>query len=310
MKKIIILTVAIIVLIAGLILAKHNLLAAGSTGNYLVLAGGYVKTTLLNSTSPSGFSFEGWVFPDSLSGQQKILSIGDKSNSQISYEIGINGGSLQLYYRFGTGGTKIITAGNLPSGNWVHIATTINSSSTKLYINGISVFTTTGETGLKQIGPNIVLGGSYLESSGNPGAYKGLIDDVRISNEARSVESLWSNGNYGLPLTVDGNTILLWHLDEARGIVVTQDASSNNLDGTLIGGDSKVHFFGILPTNTPFQFPTLGWTLPILPTIHRLPIPTLSNPPGDNPLPTSGNAFPSPTNIRDWPRPTRPVFRY
>jgi hypothetical protein len=97
---------------------------------------------------------------------------------------------------------------------------------------------------------------------------------------------LWNTGVYYSQLTTDNQTVLLWHLDEARGIETASDSSGNNRSGTLEGGDSQIHFYGILPTPTPWSYslPSINWQRPVLPTLS---IPqTIINNPINNPAPT------------------------
>ena len=312
MKKLILATIGAVVLIAAALLAKHTLLAAVPAGNYLELLGGHVKATLPADQTPQGFTFEAWVKPDATNGQQNILSIGNKASSKFAYEVGLNGDYLFFNYRYGTNSTSYITVGsntdNVPATVWTHIAVALSSQSIKLFINGHQFYSSSGVTNLVPIGDTSVLGNSYLEALFGAKIFRGKVDEVRISNVNRDVAALWNSNVYQNALGVDGSTVLLWHLDETRGVTIAQDASANNFDGSLIGGDSKVHFFGVLPSATPFSLPTISWNRPILPTI-RVPFPTYSNPP-NSPTPTDSDSNPIPTTIRDWPRPSRPVFTY
>jgi hypothetical protein len=250
----------------------------------LELAGGYVKATTPNQAAPSSFSFTALIKPTSVSGVQKILSIGEKNTNKMHYEVGINGGSLSFAYKFDLGSQKIITAGNLISGIWSKIDVSVDATTTKLHINDQQVFSTSGVTTLLPLGETIVLGRSFTESSLNGNPFSGSIDEVKI--------------------IASETDFLIWNLDESRGNTTAYDGSQNHLDGVLIGGDSKVHYFGILPSPTPFVFslPTLRWNRPTLPPL------------GGIPSPTSGNSTPTatPTSIStpaDPIRGTRPVFQ-
>lgn len=274
--------------------------------NYLELLGGYLKTTTGLAISPTAFTLEVWVKPDSVAGIQHIVSIGDKDSESLHYEVGINGGSLSLNYRYGKGSQKVITAGNLIPDVWSHIAVSLSSSSTRLFINGSAIFSTSGASQLLPIGDSIVVGGSFLESFWGEGIFKGEIDELRISSASYDIANLWANGAYQSALTVDNNTIALWHLDETRGESKAGDSSGNGFHADLIGGDSKIHFFGILPTPTPFALPTLSWERPILPTLS---FPNIRGRPTVTPTssPANPTVFPSPTTGR-FPRSSRPVY--
>ena len=308
MKKLIFTTFLLTVILALRLTVHDTAKAQAPIGNYLELFGGRLKTILPADNTPSGFTFEAWVKPETLAGVQSILSIGDSAGGKFRYEVGINGGSLFLNYRYNTNSTHYIASGQMNEGVWNHLAVSISNTATKLFINGTDIFPTGGENNLSPIGDKVVLGDSFLEPLVSTKIFKGKIDEVRISNTARNIASLWEIGTYNSPLSADSNTVILWHLDEARGVTQAQDSSGNNYSGALIGGDSLIHFYGVLPTPTPFSgfvLPTIRWNRPILPTLS-LPgwnSPT-SAPPPTIALPTS-----SIIDVRSFPRPTRSLFR-
>lgn len=272
------------------------------SGNYLQLLGGYVKSSNSDQSIPSGFTFEAWIYPTSISGIQKIISIGDKSKNNPSYEVGINGGSLQFI--MGTGvnqnGIVSISTGSIEAGKWSHIAVTTNGGTPRLYINGVSQFNGISIDviyPLMPVGPSIILSKSYLEPLAGGNSFSGSIDEVRVSNIVRDISLLWNSGTYNQQLSTDGNTVLLWHLDETRGANVVTDASANHLNGSLIGGDEQVHFFGILPTPTltptptpwTYALPPIDWQRPVFPTLS-LPQTGFSNP-ISNPAPAFSQSY-------------------
>lgn len=280
--------VAIVFIFFIILVGKsYPISAAAPIGNYLVLNGGYVKTTSSNNSSPNVFSFRASINPASVSGKQIILSIGDKSTGKLYYEVGINGGALSLDYNYNNGSHISITSGNLTSGSWHDIAVEISSTQTKLFIDGLPVFSPfINNDNLSAIGPNIVVSDTFKESFPDSKPYKGLLDEVSISN---------------------GSNLLLWHLDEARGVTVASDSSGNNLNGALIGGDSFIHFFGVLPSPTPtptpvpFGLPPIRWIRPILPTLS-FPFPPSNSSPTNSPTPSDSIPVPTTPSIRNIPR--------
>ncbi|OGF99968.1 hypothetical protein A2Y99_01425 [Candidatus Gottesmanbacteria bacterium RBG_13_37_7] len=301
------LLLSIILLLFSLIPIRFQAEAEAPIGNYLILNGGYLKSTTDLNYSPSAFTFETWIKPVSVSGIQTILSIGNKNTRRFHYEVGINGGSLSLRYHYGIGSQNVITAGNISSGTWSHIAVSITSSYTRLFINGIETYSTLGADNLLPIGESLTVANSYLESSGASNSFKGEIDEIRISEIERDVSTLWDNGTYHNYLIPDHNTVILWHLDESRGKTVTVDGSHNSFNADLVGGDAKIHFYGVLPSPTPIVFPTSRWQLPTLPAISfpsRYVTPRISVIPTVTYAPTSA---PFPT-INRYYRPTRPVY--
>lgn len=279
-------------------IAKLSL--APPIGNYLVLNGGYAKLERQNTGVPSGFSFEAWVNPNSTSGRQIILSIGDKTQDHFSYELGINGGSFFIHYYYGAGSQRLVNAGQIQKNVWNHLAVTINSSSTVLFVNGKAVYTALGAESLKPVSGNIILGNSYRENAPKANYFKGLLDEIRVSSVSRDISGLWNNGVYESSLNPDPDALLLWHFDQTRGEATIMDSSSNYLNANLIGGDALIHFFGVLPSPTPFTY-----NLRVLPTLDLHKVRYLGPPITVSITPTPPDISPTPANIpgiRDWRR--------
>jgi len=245
--------------------------AAPPSGNYLELNGGFIKAENNDLSSPAEFAFETWIKPNSLSGLQHLLTIGAEGNVSPNYQISINGGSLQLTYSYAVNAMRQMTTGNLSPGNWHHLAVTISSSSTKIFINGVSSFSAGGATQLKPLGPSIIFGGSGSSSFLSGNSFKGSVDQIRVSRQARDIAGNWQNGIYLNDLTSDNSTVFVWNFNSARGSTEATD-DSQHIYGLLIGGDSKIHYYGALPTPTPFVLPTLK----PLRSISLFPKPTVS----------------------------------
>lgn len=269
------------------------------SGNYLELSGGYIKTTVPSNSFSYTFDFSALLKPDSVSGKQIIFSIGDKTAQTPHYEVGINGGTLYADYYYDANSRRYIAIGNIQAGVWTQIEVYLKNHLEDLYINGVNVFHYSHEHpyNIKNLGPDVVLGSSYLEPFYQSNNFRGKIDNVVLNHEVNIP------GGGGI-----FTQFINWHLDEARGQTVAYDASSYHHDGILVGGDSLIHFFGVLPspTPTPTRAPVgltpIRWTRPVLPTLsYPFPVnpsPTSVQPPSENPTPTV-------SSIRDFPRPTR-----
>lgn len=294
MKKVLI---AIITFIFLFFAVKAGRLSAYTpAGNYLVLNGGYMKTNISNFP-PSAFDFDAWIYTGNVNGISHILSVGNKNTGQLNYEVDINGGSLSFRYRYGNGSQVLMAAGEISPNAWNHIEVAVSSVNAFLSINGQKVMTRSGATQLAPIGDTIVLGDSFQESFFSENSFKGLIDEVIINDAEISAATV-----------PPPPPMLLWHLDEARGQTIAVDSSGNHLDGQLIGGDNSVHFFGVLPTPTPFVFPTWGFSF-VLPTLPQLrsPFPTQRVTPV-NPTASPTGSIPAPTPITDTSlRTNRPI---
>lgn len=236
---------------------NSSLSIASPINNYLQFFGGYVKAVNNSSVSPSVITFEIWIRPEKITGIQPVISIGNADSSKFHYELGINGGSFYLNYTYGISSARYIAAGQIEDRVWTHLAAVISESTTRLFINGYQVISTSGATDLPAVGNLIVLGKKHQLSSFTPDIYKGDLDELRISAISRDIVNNWNNGIYNSALINDGQTVILWHFDETRGSVQAVDYSGNNINAVLIGGDNKIHFYGILPTPTKFVLPTL-----------------------------------------------------
>ena len=143
------------------------------------------------------FTVETWVYGKEADGYREIVSQGESSNAMyIGYDPG-------LIIRAGDG--WLSTAVYFPFDKWHHIAVAKTNSNTFLYIDGVLVAT----RGLPIPNPVTTLfwvGKQY----GTAGKWDGLVDEIRVSNIARSPEEF----NLQLPpknlsATVSGTTVNL-----------------------------------------------------------------------------------------------------
>ena len=186
------------------------------------------------------------------------------ANNQVNYSLGINGGSFSFEHIYGNTAYRGIQSGNIISNTWQTLHVTVDSSLTRIFIDNQEVFSGNGIAGLLPLSGNITVGENYL----------GDMDNLSVK--------------------INSHPLFEWNFNQARGETNAADSSGNNLNGVLTGGDTKVHYFGILPTPTKFILPTLSLirriTMPVLPTTTSSGGNT--NPPTDpnfTPWPTSGS---------------------
>jgi hypothetical protein len=118
---------------------------------------------------------------------------------------------------------KIIT----DTSQWNYIALTKSGSTGKLYINGILVTNSIFEN-KPYIWNSLLLGATQNCVSCAPVPnFKGLIDEVRVSNIARSAQSISSYFSSNSPFVSDLNTIGLFNLD-----TINSGSVLNNQGGT------------------------------------------------------------------------------
>lgn len=114
---------------------------------------------------------------------------------------------------------------------WNHVALIMDDTNDKLYVavNGV-VASTSCTSSMKNNSTDDILIGT---SSGGS-FFDGHIDEVRISDSARYTSTFTPSRS----LSVDANTVTLYHFDDSSGQTVT-DSSGNALHGTLGASSSS-----------------------------------------------------------------------
>ncbi|MCA9441840.1 MAG: hypothetical protein KC964_13610 [Candidatus Omnitrophica bacterium] len=171
-----------------------------------------------------GITVEARIYMDEYpSGTATIFKRGTGSGNLAHLKVNSNG---NLLFEISTDEVddEADFSGQLPLGEWVHIAGTWSESSEEVhvYVNG-------SERGS---GNEDAYG--VLESTGSApqigsSAFEGKIDEVRVKNVVTTSFNFSSN------YSADASTIGLWHFDETSG-TNADDAASDDLDGTLTNG--------------------------------------------------------------------------
>lgn len=141
-----------------------------------------------SSLNPSSITLEAWVRPTVLE-EGNIISKG--GNNGIRFKLNV-GGILTLLDRGTT--NYIHTSKPLLLNKWTHIVGTADASGLKIYINGIlDVSNTT------PYGASVTTNPLYIGTYGsNLQYFSGDIDEVRISNKARSADEIRQAYEVGL----------------------------------------------------------------------------------------------------------------
>ena len=110
-----------------------------------------------------------------------------------------------------------ISAGQITSGNWYHLAGTFDGEYQKLYING--ELAATEKLMFKVLGESnndLVIG---KHTSGSTSYFKGAIDDVRLYGRALSTEEIKSLYNNDVPAIESSKLVGYWPLEgDAAGM--------------------------------------------------------------------------------------------
>jgi hypothetical protein len=169
----------------------------------------------------TNLTLDAWIYPHSRSEYSSILM---KDNAYVlQFAPGPEG-----YLRGGIfiGGSWYLlddTTTNISANDWTHVAFTYNGTEMVLYVDGIPV-ARTQQSGLISTNNNPV----YIGRNPRGAEYwfDGIIDEVRISNIARTEFNLF------YPTYLDDYTVGLYHLDSVKNFI-TPDAGER-LNGALM----------------------------------------------------------------------------
>ncbi len=178
----------------------------------------------------SDFTIESWV----------------KLAPGIDYKDGIfgNGSSMHLYFVSGKArlyafGARVTANTAISADTWTHIALTRSGTKLTMYVNGVEDGTGNwnGSFSIKSLG------------KGYRGYFKGMMDEVRIWNVARTGAEIGASYD----ATVDPNVLGLigyWNFNGTDQIITDASSSANHASlgaSTAIGTDDPVRLDTITP---------------------------------------------------------------
>lgn len=227
---------------------NDGIISGGKFGNALYFDG--ADDSIVVSNSPSlniagATTLEAWVKVDEFpSGRDLVVAKSGAYALQISEM-----GKVRLFLGDWTNyvqSSSIV----LTTGSWYHIAGTFDGTYVRIWVNGVLK----GEFSLPGTQPttaNDVWIGGF--PAGGDGAFKGTIDEVRISTVARYSSGFTAPSS---AFDVDADTAALWHFDESVGNTAFDETSNNNygtINGAVwagptwtsgISGTTALHFDG------------------------------------------------------------------
>jgi len=155
---------------------------------------------------------------------------------------------------------------------WIHVAATFDSAHARLYYNGELDGEVAGGLAIKN-GPIHLLIGSVYDGRE---VFKGLIDEVRIWNYARSQEEIQATMHRALRGDEPG-LVAYWRFNEAPGDQRVLDYSPYGNHGTLGATDSpdpqdpeRVYTGGVSPIQVAIDEAAPGSTIVIPPGTYKL----------------------------------------
>ncbi len=234
--------------------ARHGLDYVTDTGKQGIVAGGQsFGITEANDyihITPSGVraltnTLSFWFNNRQSAAARAILSVGNSAGDSVPYLIVLHGSGVALLQIYSGGGYVTVTNSS-QTNRWYHMAIRREGALVSVLLDGQQIWSGSRGTGGNR--------GAIWLGSGYTGYYRGLLDEVRLSTEARSAEWLraeWlnvvSNGvfiDYGwvhgyADLTVQSLDAIDLGPDQgrARGRVLSDGGAENPLI-TLCWGES------------------------------------------------------------------------
>lgn len=178
------------------------------------------------------------------------------------YGISLYGGRIAFGVARGANENTICSASGVADGQWHHIAVTRNTATGQLriFVDGQVDAQGSGPAGdvsyrdgRPTVYPNdpfLVIGAEKHDAGPQYPSYRGLLDDVRISNTVRY------SGNFAPPTAphaADGATVALYRFDEGNGATIIDSAPGGQSPGVVRYGGSPAGPVWVF--DTPFGPP-------------------------------------------------------
>lgn len=169
-------------------------------------------------------TIEAWVYADSAIYDAYYNFIVSKHMNGTGYALGAFGGDEN---------NKHIQFENsfvLPANQWTHIAYVCGEGLDKLYINGVFVAESIHEEAIIANEFDLYIGHSPFGQQLN---WKGLLDEVRIWNVARTQQEIYTD-MYTKPSGNKAELVAYWDFNDGPKSTVLKDKTNNKNNGVLI----------------------------------------------------------------------------
>lgn len=186
----------------------------------------------------TGFTIEAWIFAETWKDQIWQGSILAKDNQGpdrgFAFRCGDNG-KLSFVMSVDNVWQEAFTSEIMSTNQWHHVATVVDGGTIKLYIDG-QESATHNFTGNPSAGPDLAV--SIGASTGfGQRFFHGVIDEIRIWNDARTPTELADNATLDLTGS-EANLVAYFPMNEGSG-TVAGDTSPNGNNATLLEMDDS-----------------------------------------------------------------------
>src|SRR3989338_7541347 len=184
----------------------------------------YVYTpdnTALHMNQATSMTFSAWIKADTLTSFRDIIRYddldnldGDANGTRNLYLFRMNGSKIEFYYGPSSALSSVLPTYTFTTGYWYHVVATRNVSADteSVYIDGsLNLSETDTTTGTWETTGQYTIFGRF-DNTTNQNYFDGIIDEIRISNSARSAD--WIKTEY--LNQVDPSSFVVFYGEESR----------------------------------------------------------------------------------------------
>ncbi|NND71023.1 MAG: tandem-95 repeat protein, partial [Rhodothermales bacterium] len=181
------------------------------------------------------------------------------TDSSDSYVTAAKYNAPSSFAMYDSGGGVVSSAGAIPDATWQYLTAVHNGSDLRLYSNGVLVGSTTGMGAITTDDNDVIIGGGENDATSTiTEFFKGLLDEIRISDVARSAD--WIAAQHA-SMSDSFVSFGSEELAPAIGGVMTNDTDPQGdaLTAILISGPSNAASFTFNADGTFSYTPTLNF---------------------------------------------------
>lgn len=182
-------------------------------------------------TLGDNFTISAWILPENMTAAHQIVSFGSTTEAYHTVQLRLDGDKLEFGMSAGTPALQKVTAGNiaLNPDRWNQVAVSKNGSDITLFVNGYEAGS--GTINVTGLNINQMHFGALIDVVHNVMYYKGLIDEVRIWDEAKSLTQIREKMYVELAGN-EANLLAYYDFNATQGNTI-EDKSTNDYTGIL-----------------------------------------------------------------------------